>query len=108
MRQIIVDELSPRARAFHTPGFPYPPPADFEDSTTSVHVTNEPPPDPKEIPLSELSIQYLQSADDIARMATLRREIDLSAAASVDPRFAEHEKKETSWGWSLRSNCMVR
>ncbi len=108
MRQIITDESSPRSRSFPSPSYPFPPPRHIDDFSSSVHVASEPLADPKEIPLSELSIQYLQSPDDIARMATLRREIDLSAASSVDPRFAEHEKKETNWGWSSPLSCTGR
>jgi len=108
MRQIVTDESSPRSRSFPSPSYPFPLPPHAEEMPSSVHIASEPLADPKEIPLSDLSIQYLQSADDIARMATLRREIDLSAASSVDPSFAEHEKKETNWAWSSPSNCMGR
>lgn len=107
MQHVSVDPTSLGARSFSSPGYPFSLPR-FDGMPPGIHVASEPPPDPKEIPLSELTIQHLQSADDIARMATLRQQIDLSAATSVDPQFAEHEKKETDWEWSSPSSCMGR
>lgn len=48
----------------------------------------------QEVPIADLMIRRLESAQEIAEMAALRRQIDLAAAASVDPHFIEHEKKE--------------
>ncbi len=58
----------------------------------------------EEIPLDELRIRHLQTADEIARVVHLRREIQLPTEALNDPGFAEREKKETSLASSAHSN----
>ena len=49
-----------------------------------------------EVPLSELSFRHLKTADEIAGIVHLRREIQLVAASGADPAFVVREKKETS------------
>ena len=51
---------------------------------------------PLEVPLSELSFRHLKTADEIACIVHLRREIQLVAASGADPAFVAREKKETS------------
>ena len=51
---------------------------------------------PLEVPLSELSFRHLKTADEIAGIVHLRREIQLVAASGADPAFVAREKKETS------------
>lgn len=58
----------------------------------------------KDIAIDELSIRLARSRDDIRQMARMRQQIDLAAATSIDPQFAEHEKKETNWAWSSLSS----
>ena len=53
-------------------------------------------PGTRELPLDELEIRHLRSADEIGRVIHLRSEINLPAAALADPAFAPREKKETS------------
>ena len=55
-----------------------------------------PPDGSRELPLDELEIRPLRSAEEIARVVHLRREISLPAAALADPEFTTREKKETS------------
>jgi hypothetical protein len=62
----------------------------------------------KDISVEQLTIRRLRSQSEIRDMARLRQEINLAAAASADPRFAEHEKKETNWAWCSHSSCMAR
>lgn len=62
----------------------------------------------KEISISQIRVRHLASPDEIAQMARLRRQIDLTAAATADPQFHEHEKKETNWAASWRSTWTAR
>ena len=48
-----------------------------------------------EVPLAELSFRHLQTTEEIASIAHLRKEIQLVAASAADPTFAAREKKET-------------
>ena len=66
------------------------------------------PPAWKDISVEQLTIRRLRSQQEIREMARLRQEIDLAAAASADPHFAEREKKETNWAWSSHSSCMAK
>jgi hypothetical protein len=61
----------------------------------------------KDISVEQLTIRRLRAQSDIRAMARLRQEINLAAAASADPHFAEREKKETNWAWSTPSSCMA-
>ncbi len=57
-----------------------------------------------EVPLAELTFRHLQSADEIAAIAHLRKEIHLVAAGVADPSFVAREKKETRRAsWPLSS-----
>lgn len=49
----------------------------------------------RELPLDELEICHLRTADDIRRVLHLRSQIPLPAAALADPDFHTREKKET-------------
>ena len=48
-----------------------------------------------DVPLSELTFRHLRSADEIAGIVHLRKEIQLVAASGADPSFVAREKKET-------------
>ena len=50
---------------------------------------------PLEVPLAELTFRHLQTADEIAGIVHLRKEIQLVAASGADPTFVAREKKET-------------
>jgi len=50
----------------------------------------------KDICVEHLMIRRLRSQAQIRELAQLRQEINLVAAVSADPHFAEHEKKETN------------
>lgn len=62
----------------------------------------------KDISSEQIQVRHLTTTDEIRQMARLRRQIDLAAVASADPRFDEHEKKKTSWAASWPSTCTVR
>lgn len=55
-----------------------------------------PPPGARELPIDELEIQHLRTAEQIAAVVHLRGEIQLPASALADPGFHTREKKETS------------
>ena len=48
-----------------------------------------------DFPLSELHFRHLKTADDIAGIVHLRKEIQVVAAGVADPAFVTREKKET-------------
>lgn len=48
----------------------------------------------RDIAVEDLSVSLLRTPREIARMTQLRQQINLGVAASVDPHFSEHEKKE--------------
>jgi hypothetical protein len=48
-----------------------------------------------DVPLSELTFRHLQTAEEIASIVHLRKEIQLVAAGVADPAFMTREKKET-------------
>lgn len=57
-----------------------------------------------DIPLSELNFRHLKTADDIAGIVHLRKEIQVVAAGVADPAFLTREKKETRRAlWPLSS-----
>lgn len=57
-----------------------------------------------EVPLAELTFRHLQTADEIAGIVHLRKEIQLVAAGVADPSFVAREKKETRRAsWPLSS-----
>lgn len=57
-----------------------------------------------EVPLAELTFRHLQTADEIASIVHLRKEIQLVAASGADPTFVAREKKETRRAlWPLSS-----
>lgn len=49
-----------------------------------------------ELESAEVSILHLKSQADITQIAHLRQQINLDAAAAIDPFFLQHEKKEMS------------
>lgn len=58
-----------------------------------------------EVPLAELTFRHLQTADEIAGIVHLRREIQLVAASGADPTFVAREKKETRRALSPHSSA---
>ena len=50
---------------------------------------------PLEVPLAELTFRHLQTADEIAGIVHLRKEIQLVATSGAEPTFVAREKKET-------------
>jgi hypothetical protein len=61
-----------------------------------------------EVPLSELTFRHLKTADEIAGIVHLRREIQLVAASGADPSFVAREKKETNRALSPLSSAAAR
>lgn len=61
-----------------------------------------------EVPLSELTFRHLKSADEIAGIVHLRKEIQLVAASGADPSFVAREKKETNRVLSPLSSAAAR
>jgi hypothetical protein len=60
------------------------------------------------VPLSELTFRHLKTADEIAGIVHLRKEIQLVAASGADPSFVAREKKETSRVLSPLSSAAAR
>lgn len=60
-----------------------------------------------EVQLAELTFRHLRTADEIAGIVHLRKEIQLVAAGVADPRFVAREKKETRRASSPLSNAAV-
>jgi hypothetical protein len=58
-----------------------------------------------EVPLAELNFRHLQTADEIAGIVHLRKEIQLVAASGEDPTFLAREKKETRRALSRHSSA---
>lgn len=58
-----------------------------------------------EVPLDELTFRHLKTAEEIASILHLRKEIQLVAASGADPAFVAREKKETSRVLSPLSNA---
>ena len=54
--------------------------------------------------MDEVRLVHLRTPAEIARVLPLREEIDLSVHAAAGRSFLELEKKETSWGSSVRSS----
>ena len=50
---------------------------------------------PRDFPLSELTLRHLKTAEEISSVLHLRKEIQLVAAGVADPAFMTREKKET-------------
>lgn len=74
---------------------------------------DEPPPPAKvdnrlEVPLAELTFRHLKTADEIAGIVHLRKEIQLVAASGADPGFVAREKKETNRVLSRLSSAAAR
>jgi hypothetical protein len=61
-----------------------------------------------EVPLSELTFRHLKTADEIAGIVHLRKEIQLVAASGADPSFVAREKKETNRVLSRLSSAAAR
>ena len=49
---------------------------------------------PLDIAVSDVSVRHLKTKSDIQEIQYLRGEINLELHRSIDPLFAEHEKKE--------------
>ena len=60
--------------------------------------------EPPQLPVDELELRHLRTAEDFNAVRELRAHIDTSHLA-LDPRFREHEKKEMSWAWQSHSRC---
>ena len=58
-----------------------------------------------EVPLAELTFRHLQTSEEIASIAHLRKEIQLVAAGVADPAFVAREKKETRRALSPHSSA---
>lgn len=70
-----------------------------EESVAPAKVDNR-----LEVPLAELTFRHLHSAEEIAGIVHLRKEIQLVAAGVADPSFVAREKKETRRAsWPLSS-----
>lgn len=60
-----------------------------------------------EVPLCDLTFRHLKTAQDIAGVVHLRREIQVVAAGVADPAFVTREKKEMTRALSPLSNAVV-
>lgn len=72
-----------------------------------IHSTTGMPPFPPMTGMAEVQLVHLRTPGEIARVLSLRDEIDLSVHTAAGRSFHELEKKETSWASSVRSSSMV-